>query len=69
MQHVVCVSPVSSDLQTGQNPGGVLDGSPPRLHHSAGSRRFGAQYPLDVLLFSHELVMVQQHYSIVISCF
>ncbi|XP_068592890.1 uncharacterized protein [Cebidichthys violaceus] len=43
LQHAVCVSSVGSDLQTGQDPGGIPSGSPPCGNGPAGSGRPGAQ--------------------------
>lgn len=46
VQHAVCVSAVGSDLQTGQDPGGVSSGSPSPGDGPAGTDRPGAQYPV-----------------------
>lgn len=45
MQHAVCVPPVSPDIPTGQDSGGVLRGPPTGGHGSGGPHRPCAQYP------------------------
>ncbi len=50
LQHAVCVPSVSSDLQTGQDPGGVPNRSLTTGDGPAGTDRPRAQYPTNVKL-------------------
>lgn len=49
LQHAVRVSPVGSDLQTGQDPGAVLGRTPAYGDDSAGPDLPGPQYPTNMI--------------------
>lgn len=59
LQYAFRVSPVSSDLQTGQDPGAVLGRTPAYGDDAACPQRPGSQYPTNMT----QILVLSMHFA------